>query len=397
MMMICASRSLILPLSIIAVTAAVLMTCPLRAAAGSPRIGIEANTSFWWVASERVENGLLQAGSLDEAADQASGFNFKQGRLAFSFESPSGKIEAFVRLRLEERTDVIDFWGSYRAAPWLTLSIGQMKIPSTAEVLTPDHDIDFITRTTFGQNIGDFALSRTPYISSVMAAKSYDRDLGISLRGAYPNGDAPLFGYFIMVGNGLGANRYIGGGESEEFLYTNRFGDFYYGIRIEANPIGWITVGAHASMNRHDDAALGARGPVYDLDRSVWTADVEARLPWGQRIDGFYGDGSMNDFLESQNYRFDYSGWGVWVIQPLFEERLELALRYDTFTTEFNEDGNETSQENWTAGLNYSPEEFLRLQMNYMHKETVDEFDPDLDDDILFVNVQFLFDAVLAR
>ena len=385
----------------ITLSSAVLMTlllaaCPSGASGESPRIGIEANTSFWWIVAEEVENGLLQAGSLDEAADRASGFNFKQGRLAFSFESPTGRIGAFIRLRLEERTDVIDFWGSYRAAPWLTLSIGQMKIPSTAEVLTPDHGLDFITRTTFGQNIGDYALSRTPYISSVMAAKSYDRDLGIAIRGAYPDEDDPLLGCFLMVGNGIGANRYIGG-ESGEFLYTNRFGDFYYGMRIEGRPVRWMTVGAHASMNRHDDAALGARGPVYDLGRTVWTADLEARLPWGQRIDGFYGDGSMDDFLESQRYRFDYSGWGVWTIQPLFEDRLELCLRYDVFTTEFNGDGNETSRENWTAGLNYSPEEFLRIQMNYMHKESVNDFEPDLDDDILFVNVQFLFDAPLTR
>jgi hypothetical protein len=390
-------RSGIPTLSLAAVLAAALMACPLRAAAESPRIGIEANTSFWWVIAEEVENGLLQAGSLDAAADRASGFNFKQGRLAFSFESPNGKIGAFLRLRLEERTDVIDFWGSYRVVTWLTLSIGQMKIPSTSEVLTPDHMLDFITRTIFGQNLGDYALCRTPYISSVMAVKSYDRDLGIALRGGYPAGDVPLFGYFLMVSNGIGANKYIGGGESEEFLYTNRFGDFYYGLRVEGNPVPWMTFGAHASRNRHDDAALGARGPVYDIDRTVWTADAEARLPWGQRIDGFYGRGSMDDFIESQRYRFDYSGWGVWSIQPLFENRLELCLRYDVFKTEFNDDGDETSQENWTVGLSYSPEHHLRLQMNYVHKETVNEFEPDLDDDILFLNVQFLFEALLAR
>jgi len=391
------SRSGILALTCAAVAAAALSANPLRAASDSPRVRVEANTSFWWVLSERVENGLLQAGSLDEAADRASGFNFKQGRLAFAFESPNERIEAFIRLRLEERTDVIDFWGSYRAAPWLAVTIGQMKIPSTAEVLTPDHGIDFITRTTFGRNVGDFALSRTPYISSVMAVKSYDRDLGIALQGAYPDGDTPLFGYFLMVGNGIGANRYIGGGESEEFLFTNRFGDFYYGLPAEGSPVQWMTVGTHASVNNHDDATLGDRGPVYDIERTVWTADAEVRLPRGQRIYGFYGAGSMDDFLESQRYRFDYSGWGIWTIQPLFEERLELCLRYDSFTTEFNDDGNETGQESLTAGLNYSPERYLRLQMNYMHKETIGEFEPDLDDDIIFLNIQFLFDAVLMR
>lgn len=369
----------------------------MPAAAESPRVGIEANTSFWWTVMEEVENGLLQAGSLDAAADQASGFNFKQGRLAFSFESPEGRIEAFLRLRLEKRTDVIDFWGSYRAATWMAVSIGQMKIPSTAEVLAPDHGLDFITRTTFGRNVGDFALSRTPYISSVMAVKSYDRDLGIALRGAFPGDEAPLLGYFLMVSNGIGANKYIGGGESEEFFFTNRFGDFYYGTRVEGAPVPWVTLGAHASRNRHDDAALGDRGPVYDIDRTVWTADVEARLPWGQRVDGFYGRGRMEDFIESQEYRFDYSGWGMWTIQPLFEDRLELGLRYDTFTTEFGGNGDETGQENWTAGLNWRPDEYLRLQLNYMYKETVNEFESDLDDDILFLNIQFLFDGLLIR
>ncbi len=104
----------------------------------------------------------------------------------------------------------------------------------------------------------------------------------------------------------------------------------------------------------------------------------------------------MDDFLESQRYRSDYSGWGVWTVQSLFEDRLELCLRYDSFTTEFNEDGDEPSRENWTAGLNYSPEEYVRLQLNYMHKETVDEFEPGIGDDILFLNIRFLFDTLLA-
>ena len=361
----------------------------------SPRIGIEANTSFWWVLLEEVENGLLQPGSLDEAADRASGFNFKQGRLAFSFESPRGTFGAFLRLRLEERTDVIDFWGSYRAASWLDLSIGQMKVPSTSEVLTPDHAIDFITRTAFGRNLGDFALARTPYISSVMAARSYDRDLGIALRGGYPDLDDPRINCFLMVGNGIGANRYIGGGESEEFLYTNRFGDFYYGCRVEGRPAGWLTCGSHASVNVHEDAALGARGPVFDIDRRVWTVDAEARLPWRGRIEGFFGRGSMDDFFDAQRYLFDYSGWGVWMLQPLLEGRVELGLRYDRLTSEFNEDGDETTLGTWTIGLNYSPETYIRVQIDYIFKESMNTFEPDYDDDILFINIQFLFGAVL--
>jgi hypothetical protein len=376
---------------------AAVFTFVSRAAAETPKVGVEANTSFWWILDEEVENGLLQPGTGDAAAERVAGFNFKQGRIAFSFESARGNIEAFIRLRLEERTDVIDFWGTYSVAPWLGVSIGQMKIPSTAEVLTEDHALDFITRTTFGRNVGDYALSRTPYISSVMAVKSYDRDLGIAIRGRYPSEESAVLGYFLMVGNGIGANKYIGGGESEEFLYTNRFGDFYYGARLELTPVRPVTLSAHFSVNEHDDIALGDRGPVYDLDRSVWTADICAELPWRQRLHGFYGRGGMDDFMESQAYRFDYDGWGVWTIHPFFDGGVEVGLRYDVFTTEFQEDGNEASQRNWTVGLNVRPESCLRLQLNYVHKETVNEYEADLADNILFLNVQFLFESQLIR
>lgn len=379
------------------ILAIALLVSPSVVTAEAPKVGIEANTSFWWIIDEEVENGLLQAGSMDDAADRASGFNFKQGRIAFSFESPRGTVEALIRIRLEERTDIIDFWGAFHAAPWLNISIGQMKIPSTAEVLTEDHRLDFISRTTFGQNVSDYSLSRTPYISSIMAVKSYDRDLGMALKGNYPNAEAPFLGYFLMVANGIGANKYIGGRESKEFLFTNTFGDFYYGLRLELTPIHRITVGTHYSVNKHDDVALDERGPVFDLDRNVWTADVRAELPWGQRIIGFYGNGEMDDFWEAQRYRFDFDGWGLWTIQPLLTNRIELGLRFDTATTEFNRDGNETTQKNWTVGVNYCPETYLRLQLNYVMKETVNDFEPDIDDDIIFLNAQFLFDAPLVE
>ncbi len=372
-------------------------TVPPAQAAERPEVAVEANTSFWWVISEEVENGLLQRGSLDPAAAHASGFNFKQGRLAFSFESPRGDIEAFLRLRLEERTDIIDFWGAYHIAPCLAVYMGQMKIPSIEEVLTPDHMLDFITRSSFGRNLGDYALSRTPYISSIMAVKSYDRDLGLAIKGAYPDGEDPLVGYFLMVGNGTGANSYIGGSESEEFLFTNSFGDFYYGFRTDLYLAAWLRTGTHFSLNRHENAALDARGPVFDLDRKVWTADFSADLPWGQRLDGFYGRGSISDFWDAQQYEFRYDGWAVWTIQPLLEGAIELALRYDIFTTEFNGDGNETSRKDWTAGVNYRPAENLRLQLNYIHKTTANRFEPDPDDDILYMNVQFLFDTPITQ
>ncbi len=362
-----------------------------------PRAGIEASTSFWWTVYEQVENGLSQQGSGDEAAEIASGFNFRQGRLAFSLLSPDGRIEAFLRLRLEERTDVIDFWGGWVPDGMLRARIGQMKIPSTAEVLRPDHDIDFITRSTFGRNVGDYSLSRTPYISSLMAARSWDRDLGASVDVAWPSREEPSATLFVMASNGIGAGKYIGGGESEEFVFTNSPGDLYYGARLEVTPRPFITAGVHASTNSHDDMALGDRGPVFDIGRSVWTVDSELRPPGGARVYGFYGSGKMDDFHDSQEYTFDYSGWGVQAIQPLKDGKLEIGARFDRFRTEFYNDGDERRLDHLTLGLNWMPARNARIQLNYIHKETAEEFEPDIDDDILFINFQFLFDAYLVN
>ena len=358
---------------------------------------MEATASFWWTIHEQVQNGLTQQGSGDRAADHASGFAFRHGRIAFILGSPKGDLQLLLRIRLEERTDIVDFYGGWLPAQYFTIYIGQMKIPSTSEVLTAYNDLDFASRSTFGRKVGDYSLTRTPYISSVMAAKSYDRDLGLAIKGSWPGNRPWDIRWFLMAGNGMGANRYIGGRENEEFLYTNSLGDMYYGGRLEITPVHWVTAGMHASSNQHDNFALGDRGPVMDIDRSVWSADITVGHPHTPRIYGFYGAGGMDDYFDAQQYLYDYSGWGLQGVWPMLKGRLEFALRFDRFVSESGRDGNETTRDNWTAGINWSPLENLRLQLNYVSKETTNEFESDIDDNILYMNFQFDFDTNILR
>ena len=367
-------------------------------AGGSPTLDMEATASFWWTIHEQVQNGLVQQGSGDRAADHASGFAFRHGRIAFILGSSGGDLELLLRIRLEERTDIVDFYGGWIPSHLFRIYIGQMKIPSTAEVLTAYNDLDFASRSTFGRKVGDYSLTRTPYISSVMAARSYDRDLGLAIKGSWPGNRQPddrqrEVRWFLMAGNGMGANRYIGGRENEEFLYTNSLGDMYYGGRLEIAPVHWVTAGMHASSNEHNDFALGDRGPVMDIDRKVWSADIAVGHPRSPRIYGFYGRGRMDDYFDAQQYLFDYSGWGLQGIWPMLSGRLELALRFDRFINESGRDDNETVQDDWTAGINFSPLENLRLQLNYVNKRASNEFESDIDDDILYMNFQFYFDT----
>jgi hypothetical protein len=387
--------------SLISSLVTALLILSLGASAGEgPKAGFDATASFWWTIHEEVQNGLEQQGSSDRAADHASGFAFRHGRLTFALESSGGELELLVRIRLEERTDIVDFYGGWKPAPPFHLLVGQMKIPSTAEVITPYEDLDFATRSRFGQLAGDYSLTRTPYISSVMAAKSYDRDLGIAIKGSWEgdrhSGDErPLARWFLMVGNGLGANRYIGGSANEEFLFTNSIGDMYYGARLEISPVSALNAGVHGSFNQHNDASLGEHGPVFDIERSTWTMDIDAVLPWMQRIYAFYGQGDMDDYFDAQRYLFDYSGYGIQTVVPT-GDFLELALRFDRFVSESGRDGNEMVEDNWTGGINFSPMEHLRLQLNYTYKKATNEFESDIDDNILLLNFQFYFDTMLS-
>jgi len=380
--------------SALLIAATALLTPAARSEEGrSPTLDVESSASFWWTAYEQVQNGLIQQGSGDRADDYASGFTFINGRIAFILGSPDGDLQLLTRIRLEERTDIVDFYGGWTPSTLFRLYIGQMKFPSTGEVLTPYDELDFATRSTFGRRLGDYSMTRTPYISSVMAAASYGRDLGVAVKGSYQPRGTWRVGWFLMAGNGTGANKYIGGYEADEFLFTNSFGDMYLGGRIEISPVTWLTAGAHAGRNSHSDVSLGDRGPVMDIKRKAWTADLSAGRPGEPRLYAFYGSGDMDDYFDAQRYLYDYSGWGVQGVWPLRAWGLELALRFDRFTWESNGDGNETVQDNWTGGINWAPAEYLRLQMNYTDKNTTNEFESDIDDNILLLNFQFAFDA----
>jgi len=380
-----------------AVAAFSVSAAPGLYAAEPPTLDIEATASFWWTLHEQVQNGLVQQGSGDPADDYASGFAFRHGRIGFILGSREGDLQLLLRIRLEERTDIADFYGGWLPSDPFNLYIGQMKVPSTAEVLTPYDELDFATRSTFGRRIGDYSMTRTPYISSVMAIKSYDRDFGIAVKGSYPVSGSRRARWFLMAGNGLGANRYIGGGANEEFLFTNSLGDMYLGGRIEFSPLQWITAGAHASSNSHRDVSLGDRGPVMDIGRKAWSVDIAAGHDNAPRLYAFYGAGEMDDFLNSLQYLYDFSGWGLQGVLPLLGGKVELALRFDRFTDEFSGDGNETVQDDWTGGACFIPTEHLRIQLNYVDRYSKNEFEADIDDNILLLNFQFGFDAAVLR
>jgi hypothetical protein len=366
---------------------------PAKAQESGPSLRIGTHLGFWWIIQEQVENGVKQPGTGKPAAQESSGFDFKLGRFYVDFKSPDGQFEAYVNLRLERQIEALDVWGAYRPADWLGVYVGQMKFPSTHEVLMPDHQLDFISRATFNRNVGNFALCSVPFTSPFQNINTNNRDLGVALKGALPDAEHPAFTYFAMISNGLGANIFTGASESPEFLAANNFGDYLYGIRLDGYIADWVRLGGHYTINRHDRALLKDKQTVVDFERETWSGDLTVKFPFGLRIEGFYGNGRLNDLWFSQRWYFDYSGWGVWALQSLFDNRLELAIRYDTYSSETRRNKDITEQNNWTFGINFQPNPYLRLQLNYVWKDTVNEYVKDFDDDILFLNIQYSFET----
>jgi len=359
------------------------------AARDSLRFELDVRADVWCLLAEQVESGQRQAVSLDPADGTASGFEFRQGRIGLSAATADGRIETALTLRLEERADLLDGWIGWRPAAGLQLRLGQQKIPTTAEALQPDTELDFALRSVFAARLGDLALARTPYISSVMAAKSWDRDLGLAALVEAPAAE-PRLRLLAMLGNGLGAGRSVGASERPGFLFANGPADRFAAARLElraAPGTGRLRLGVHGSLNRHRDASLDARGPVFDLDRRSGGVDVEWAPRRGLRCGGFCGAGRLEDGWGGQRYRYEYRGHGQWGLWAPGAGRFELALRRDEFRGVHRPAGEPVRESRWTCGVNWRPEPNLRLQLNAVRKTTAGP-DPDPDDDLLLLNVQ---------
>jgi len=319
-------------------------------------LALEGNIGLWWNIYEQNENGIMQARTQEAAADVASGFNLKQGRISFDYEDTERPIGARLQIRLEERVSLLDGYGFWRPFNFFNLYLGQMKIPSTYESLAADTELDFISRTTLSKNLTDWSLSRSPYYSALYGSRSYNRDLGIGIKGALGSDLNPeLISYFLMIGNGLGANLFIGGRESKEFMFGNNPGDYFYGARFDISPLNCLMLGGHYSLNRHDNMLFNDEKTVFDLDRYSWSMD--SRLEFSRvRLAVMYGTGKVDDnYFYTAQKDLSYSGYEVKSLIWLIHDLLQIGARYDTYTHKFLESGLSIDQNNLTIGINVTP------------------------------------------
>ncbi len=362
---------------------------------------VYAYAQTWLTLVEQLEEAdeVYQFPSGDRGVTATTGWSLHRLRAGIEYFFVPGRLGLNLLLKLERNPAVLNAFATFRVADWLRIRVGQQKIPTTWEGLVLSRDLDFMRRSLLARASADYALSRTVHPSSLFFNnRSFLRDLGVAVRGDI---DLELGGlrYFAMVGNGLGANLYIGGASEAQFILTNA-PQFFYGLRLELfDLLDTVTAGGHVSVNRHDDMVFGSGRVVYDLDRLSWSADLRVHLrALGLRLAATHGRGRVDDdFDDDGNVDFRFQGWEVrllWSLSEAFatllpeEHNLELGARYDWLRSRWNGAGSRVRRREVTAGVNYAYRSYVRVMLDGVFRRTRDPGLPDLDDDGLLLSLQ---------
>jgi hypothetical protein len=354
---------------------------------------------LWWTVKEETENGKLQPLTGDEAAQESSGFSFRRARLAVNLKRDV--FRAKLELALEGSVRLSDAYGVWSAIEKkLEVWAGQMKIPSTYEVETPSTELDFAARSDFSRIVTDWSLCRGPTVSSTLhGIRTYLRDTGVGVKGEIGAGK-----YFLMVGNGLGSNLWIGGAENKQFVFANSVGAYFYGLRVSydlAQVIGQdekeplfpsLTLGAHYNVNRHPNLIYRDEKTVVDLDRESWSLDLQVNIMNRLRLTCMVGRGLvLDDFDNDDKIDYVYDGLELKAVAVVIPGMLEVGLRYDTYSEEFYENDRVDEMECYTLGVTYSPGPGVKLQASYKWKSLNSDINPDIDDDVFLLAAQLEF------
>ena len=255
---------------------------------------------------------------------------------------------------------MLDFFVTYdRFGPYFKVSLGQFKSPFGLELTTPC-----------------FAL-HTIYRSTVVATLAQPfRDIGLMFSGG--TGDVQIFGlknpglikYTLAITNGTGLNK----------LDNNLSKDIT--ARLVLAPWEFVSVGGSYRTGKQlfeedkdDDGQIDISETV---DRDRWGVDVQFDffnfLVQGEYIHGYSGgyvpkDGGCGGTVWVPG---DAKSDGYWamILYNIEAWNLQPVLKYETYDPDMSKP--DTDPDNYrrstiTFGLNYFPNDWTRVQINYRY------------------------------
>ncbi|KAF0196478.1 MAG: hypothetical protein FD166_2433 [Bacteroidetes bacterium] len=249
---------------------------------------------------------------------------------------------------------MLDAFVSYnRLKPWLKISMGQFKKPFGLELSTGCQDL--------------YTINRSKVVEELTAP---DRDLGIMLSGT--TGTKKIFGlekeniisWYLSFTNGTGKNVFDGD------LKKDLTG------RIVIAPYDWISIGGSylAGKQKNPDVTVKEMDERMrygaDLQLKKYNFILQAEYLFGQDkgsklIGG--GCGSTPELVvgdfKSNGYFAQLMYNTPWKLMPL--------VKYETYDPDMDQEDyiHEAYRvSTMTFGLNYYPNDWTRLQINYMYK-----------------------------
>ena len=355
----------------------------------------------WWTMYEQMKSGVLQDASHDPAAQEAFGFSLARARVALDQSFLENSLGYKFEVKFEEGVEPLEYYVFYKYRPFLNLYLGQMKIPSTYEVLQSDSELDFISRTNISDKIADWSLSRDPitFSASNLTGRTRSRDLGLALKGQFGEEN---FQYFLMAGNGLGANQFISGSGRKKtgFYISNGLGKLFYGLRLEAKPLSFfstdpylssLTIGGHFSYNFHPNMLYNDEETIFDLNRKSYSGDLRVNLPCRLVFTGLYAGGRTDDYSKDTGSNYRYQGYELKIMEKLFPEKLELGFRFDDYWYKLSNSHTAISQYKYTGGANYYPFKLIKIQLDYVYNQTKDPYLKYQNGSLVYANFQVSF------
>ncbi len=362
-----------------------------------PPFYLKAYVQLWYV-FENIENSKKQEVTSDRAADVSSGFSINRARLEYEkrFINFGGRFT----IRFDGGTPgLLDAYGYYRLPFFnITLSAGQMKIPSTYEAGMSDTELDFATRSTFSNETVNWSLSKSPSsVSAFTSVQTQGRDTGIGITAEYRG--LKLYTY---AGNGLGANMFVGAEEKKQTVYSNSPEDMFYGARCDADIFNFLSIhnntvssfimGGHISRNKHDNFLYNDTRTVLDMDRFSWSADIRLSLYKRIYFTAMTGGGSINDNLDDSvtSPGVVYNGCEFKLTGDVIPGLMKLGYRYDGYVYKNKIFGGSDTLYTHTAGISIRPVQEIKITADYKWKTTGGNLNPDLDDNIFILQTQFV-------
>ncbi|HLN52835.1 MAG TPA: porin [Lentimicrobium sp.] len=249
---------------------------------------------------------------------------------------------------------ILDAFVSYnRFKPWFRISMGQFKKPFGLELSTGCQDL--------------YTINRSKVVEELTAP---DRDLGIMVSGT--SGAKKLFGlekenivsWYLSLTNGTGRNVFDGD------LSKDLTG------RLVIAPTEWLSIGGSymAGKKKNPDVTVTAKDEKMrygaDIQLKKYNFILQAEYVYGEDKGSKLIGGGCGSTPELVAGNFKSNGYFAqlmyntkWKIMPV--------IKYETYDPDMdleNYDHTNYSVSATTFGLNYYPNDWSRVQLNYIYK-----------------------------